>query len=118
MTIVSAHSFVGKRRHSPRLEDAQFDLVVCRLTLHQVGDPAAVVREMVRVTKDGGRIAVIDMIADPTPGSCDEIRQRLDGDMQAGFPTGLRPARDADGQVTFVHPWIAAVARVGHGPDK
>jgi ubiquinone/menaquinone biosynthesis C-methylase UbiE len=49
--------------------DAQFDLVVCRLTLHQVGDPAAVVREMVRVTKDGGRIAVIDMIADPPPES-------------------------------------------------
>ena len=36
--------------------DAQFDLVVCRITLHQVGDPGAVVREMVRVTKDGGRI--------------------------------------------------------------
>jgi hypothetical protein len=48
----------------------------------------------------------------------DEIRQRLDEEMQGGFPTGLRPARDADGQVTFVHPWIAAVARVGHGPDK
>lgn len=133
---------------------------------------------MVRVTKDGGRIAVIDMIADPTPriaeetnrlerlhdpshgrtltaaeithliedagaviegepvqdqpldledwmartetpaANRDEIRQRLDEEMQGGFPTGLRPARDADGQVTFVHPWIAAVARVGHGPDK
>lgn len=52
--------------------DAQFDLVVCRLTLHQVGDPAAVVREMVRVTKGGGRIAVIVMIADPTPGIAEE----------------------------------------------
>ena len=101
----------------------------------------------VRVTKDGGRIAVIDMIADPTPriaeetnrlerlrdpshgrtltaaeithliedagaviegesvqdqaldledwmartetpaANCDEIRQRLDGEMQGGFPT-------------------------------
>jgi hypothetical protein len=48
----------------------------------------------------------------------DEIRQRLDEEMRGGFPTGLRPARDADRQVTFVHPWIAAVARVGHGPDK
>jgi hypothetical protein len=48
----------------------------------------------------------------------DEIRQRLDEEMQGGFPAGLRPARDADGQVTFVHPWIAAVARVRHGPDK
>jgi ubiquinone/menaquinone biosynthesis C-methylase UbiE len=156
--------------------DAQFDLVVCRLTLHQVGDPAAVVREMVRVTKDGGRVAVIDMIADPTPRIADEtnrlerlrdpshgrtltaaeitrliedagaviesdsvqdqpldledwmartetpaairdeIRHRLDDEMQGGSPTGLRPARDADGQVTFIHPWIAAIARVKHGP--
>jgi ubiquinone/menaquinone biosynthesis C-methylase UbiE len=55
--------------------DAQFDLVVCRLTLHQVGDPAAVVREMVRVTKDGGRIAVIDMIADPTPRIAEETNR-------------------------------------------
>jgi ubiquinone/menaquinone biosynthesis C-methylase UbiE len=36
--------------------DAQFDLVVCRLTLHQVGDPAAVVREMVGVSKTGGAL--------------------------------------------------------------
>jgi len=55
--------------------DAQFDLVVCRLALHQVGDPAAVVREMVRVTKDGGRIGVIDMIADPTPRIAEETNR-------------------------------------------
>jgi SAM-dependent methyltransferase len=40
---------------------AQFDLTVCRLTLHQVADPAAVVHEMVRVTRPTGRIAVIDI---------------------------------------------------------
>jgi ubiquinone/menaquinone biosynthesis C-methylase UbiE len=57
--------------------DAQFDLVVCRLTLNQVGDPAAVVRENVRVTKDGGRIAVIDMIADPTPRIAEETNRLL-----------------------------------------
>jgi ubiquinone/menaquinone biosynthesis C-methylase UbiE len=158
--------------------DAQFDLVVCRLTLHQVGDPAAVVREMVRVTKDGGRIAVIDMIADPIPGitketnrlerlrdpshgrtltaaeithliedaraviesdsvqdqpldledwmartetpaaTRDEIRQRLDEEMHGGTPTGLRPSRDATGQVTLVHPWIAAIATVEYGAAR
>ncbi|WP_028926292.1 class I SAM-dependent methyltransferase [Pseudonocardia acaciae] len=42
--------------------DGQFDLVVCRLTLHQVEDPAAVVREMVRVTRPGGRIGITDML--------------------------------------------------------
>nr|WP_042188602.1 methyltransferase domain-containing protein [Kibdelosporangium sp. MJ126-NF4]CEL18345.1 SAM-dependent methyltransferase YafE (UbiE paralog) [Kibdelosporangium sp. MJ126-NF4]CTQ97830.1 SAM-dependent methyltransferase YafE (UbiE paralog) [Kibdelosporangium sp. MJ126-NF4] len=46
----------------PWLDD-QFDLTVCRLTLHQVADPAVVVREMVRVTRPGGRIGVIDLTA-------------------------------------------------------
>jgi len=43
--------------------DGQFDLVACRLTLHQVADPAAVVREMLRVARPGGRVAVIDLTA-------------------------------------------------------
>jgi len=45
----------------------QFDLVVCRLALHQVADPAAVVREMLRVTRPTGRIGITDMIADDDP---------------------------------------------------
>lgn len=47
--------------------DRQFDLVACRLTLHQVVDPAAVVREMVRVTRPDGRIGIIDITADDDP---------------------------------------------------
>jgi SAM-dependent methyltransferase len=47
--------------------DEQFDLTVCRLTLHQVADPRAVVREMVRVTRATGRIAIIDIVADDDP---------------------------------------------------
>ncbi|ONI83076.1 hypothetical protein ALI144C_17445 [Actinosynnema sp. ALI-1.44] len=47
--------------------DGQFDLTVCRLTLHQVADPAAVVREMVRVTRRGGRIGVVDLTASDDP---------------------------------------------------
>jgi SAM-dependent methyltransferase len=47
--------------------DRQFDLVACRIALHQVADPAAVVREMVRVTRADGRIGIIDMIADEDP---------------------------------------------------
>jgi len=45
----------------------QFDLVVCRLALHQVADPAVVVREMLRVTRPTGRIGITDMIADDDP---------------------------------------------------
>jgi ubiquinone/menaquinone biosynthesis C-methylase UbiE len=44
--------------------DGQFDLVVCRITLHQVADPAAVVREMVRVTRPSGRIGITDIVLD------------------------------------------------------
>nr|WP_281376375.1 class I SAM-dependent methyltransferase [Actinomycetospora corticicola] len=44
--------------------DAQFDLVVCRLTLHQVADPAAVVREMVRVVRPDGRVGITDLVLD------------------------------------------------------
>lgn len=44
-----------------------FDLVVCRLALHQVADPAAVVREMLRVTRSTGRIGITDIIADDDP---------------------------------------------------
>jgi SAM-dependent methyltransferase len=52
-----------------------FDLVACRLTLHQVGDPAAVVREMVRVTRPGGRIGITDMIASQDPAVAAETER-------------------------------------------
>lgn len=57
---------VGDATVLPWLDD-QFDLVVCRLTLHQVDDPQQVLREMVRVTKPGGRVAVTDMIVEDAP---------------------------------------------------
>ncbi|OLF12539.1 class I SAM-dependent methyltransferase [Actinophytocola xanthii] len=50
--------------------DALFDLTVCRLALHQVADPAGVVREMVRVT--AGRVAVVDLTADDDPAVAEE----------------------------------------------
>jgi 2-polyprenyl-3-methyl-5-hydroxy-6-metoxy-1,4-benzoquinol methylase len=57
---------VGNATALPWL-DGQFDLVACRIVLHQVADPAAVVREMVRVTRPDGRIGIIDMIAAEDP---------------------------------------------------
>jgi ubiquinone/menaquinone biosynthesis C-methylase UbiE len=150
--------------------DGQFDLVACRFTVHQVADPAAVVREMVRVAR--GRIAIIDMVADDdaavaaetnrlerlrdpshnrthtagelrdllgtagatvtgtafrdnpleledwlersqTPASVrDEIRHRFARELDGGDPTGLRPARGADGTVSFTHTWAAVLAAV------
>jgi 2-polyprenyl-3-methyl-5-hydroxy-6-metoxy-1,4-benzoquinol methylase len=53
--------------------DGQFDLVACRFTVHQVADPGAVVREMVRVAR--GRIAIIDMIAAADPAVAAETNR-------------------------------------------
>ncbi len=53
--------------------DGQFDLVVCRLTVHQVADPHETVAEMVRVTRPGGRIGVTDMVlVDDDPAVAEE----------------------------------------------
>lgn len=57
---------IGDAAALPWIDD-QFDLVVCRLTVHQVADPGAVVSEMVRAARPTGRIAITDMVADPDP---------------------------------------------------
>ena len=49
------------------LPSASFDLVVCRLAAHHFADVAAAVREMARLARPGGHVAVIDLegAADP-----------------------------------------------------
>lgn len=42
--------------------DEQFDVVVCRLALHHLDDPARAVAEMARVRAPGGSMTVIDMV--------------------------------------------------------
>jgi SAM-dependent methyltransferase len=44
--------------------DEQFDVVVCRFAVHHVDDVAAAGREMARVCRPGGTIAVIDLAAE------------------------------------------------------
>jgi SAM-dependent methyltransferase len=46
--------------------DGSFDLTFCRFAVHHFADPGAQLAEMVRVSRPGGRVAVIDLIsADP-----------------------------------------------------
>jgi ubiquinone/menaquinone biosynthesis C-methylase UbiE len=59
--------------------DRAFDLVICRNTFHHLGDPAAVAREMARVTRGGGRVVIEDMRApeDPERRAYHETIERL-----------------------------------------
>lgn len=58
---------LGDARHLP-YPDGSFSIVVTRYSFHHLTDPAAVLREMVRVCSPEGRVCVIDMIT--TPQAC------------------------------------------------
>ncbi|HEY2538648.1 MAG TPA: class I SAM-dependent methyltransferase [Stellaceae bacterium] len=48
--------------------DGAFTIVVTRFAVHHFPDPAAVMREMVRVCAPGGRVVVVDTCASADPG--------------------------------------------------
>jgi ubiquinone/menaquinone biosynthesis C-methylase UbiE len=43
--------------------DADFDVVVCRLALHHMEEPGGVLREMARVCRPQGKVAVEDLVS-------------------------------------------------------
>lgn len=47
--------------------DGSFDVVASRLAVHHFADPAAIVREMSRVCRLGGRVILADIVADDDP---------------------------------------------------
>ena len=47
--------------------DGEFDIVLCRFALHHFEDPALPLREMTRVCRIGGRVAVEDLAASEIP---------------------------------------------------
>jgi ubiquinone/menaquinone biosynthesis C-methylase UbiE len=51
--------------------DAEFDIVLCRFAFHHFEDPAIPLREMIRVCRPGGRIAVEDIAASEIPERAD-----------------------------------------------
>lgn len=57
-------AFVDGTAEALPFEDASFDLVVTRYSLHHVLDPIAVLREMARVARAGGAVVAVDMLAD------------------------------------------------------
>jgi 2-polyprenyl-3-methyl-5-hydroxy-6-metoxy-1,4-benzoquinol methylase len=57
---------LGDVRNLP-FENEQFDVVVCRLALHHMQNPARVVREMTRVCRLGGTVLVEDIYSSEHP---------------------------------------------------
>jgi ubiquinone/menaquinone biosynthesis C-methylase UbiE len=56
-------------------EDGSFKIVVTRFSVHHFPDPAAVLREMVRVCAPGGRLVVVDMYASQDPAKAAEFNR-------------------------------------------
>ncbi|HEV2755418.1 MAG TPA: class I SAM-dependent methyltransferase [Actinomycetota bacterium] len=56
------HLVAGDGRRLP-LKSASSDLVTSAQALHHVHEPAAVVKEMRRVTRPGGRVLIVDQVA-------------------------------------------------------
>ena len=52
-------------------DDNSFDVIVCRLAFHHMPDPAAVLGEMVRVCRVGGKISVEDLCSSEVPARGD-----------------------------------------------
>jgi ubiquinone/menaquinone biosynthesis C-methylase UbiE len=60
--ILNAAFDRGEAEHLP-YSDAVFDLVTCQCSLHHMSKPVVALREMVRVMKAEGRLAVIDTLS-------------------------------------------------------
>jgi SAM-dependent methyltransferase len=58
----------GQAEHLP-YENEVFDLVVTRFSLHHFADVLGPMREMVRVCRRGGRVAVIDLVSPDDPAT-------------------------------------------------
>ena len=61
-----AHNVLFAEGDATRLPfpEAQFDVVVSRFAFHHLDDPGLAAREMARVCRPGGLVAVIDMVAE------------------------------------------------------
>ncbi|HEX5416112.1 MAG TPA: class I SAM-dependent methyltransferase [Chloroflexota bacterium] len=47
------------------LADESIDLAFCALVLHDLADPAPMIRELVRITRRGGRVAIVEWLPEP-----------------------------------------------------
>jgi SAM-dependent methyltransferase len=83
-------------------ETASFDLTATSRTIHHVQRPELAIAEMVRVTRPGGRVVVIDEIAsvDPLEALAQNVIERLRD------PAHVRVLSDPDFRVLFEANWL------------
>jgi len=83
------------------LRDASFDVVVSRWLVHHLADAAAVLAEMVRVCRPGGRVAIVDLVSDDDADIAarynDLERARDPSHTRALAAAELRAALEAEG---------------------
>ena len=109
--------------HRLDLPDGAFDVVIANTLLSHVVDPAAVLREMVRVTRPGGTVAVFDgdyaswAWAHPDPLLAAAVNAALVGTIVAN-PLLMRelPALLRDAGLRLVEAQPHLYAEVGEGP--
>ena len=110
-------TFVAGEASRIPFEIGTFDLVTCVRTLHHVRRPEVVIAELVRVTRLGGRMLVVDQLAPVEPLEALELdrferardpshnRLLMDGDLRAMFEMNglvtlanetVRESRDLD----------------------
>ncbi|WP_034486185.1 class I SAM-dependent methyltransferase [Actinomadura oligospora] len=82
--------------------DRSFTLVLTRFSMHQVDDPEAVVREMVRVARPGAAIVVADIVR---PGPAETVRP----DGATGDPDRIERLRDPSHATLRTEAEIAAM---------
>ncbi|MEC7948119.1 MAG: methyltransferase domain-containing protein [Myxococcota bacterium] len=94
-------------------QDATFDRILYVGGLHGQSDPAAVMAELMRVTKPGGTIVVADERADASGGVTGWRRRALSAlgatQRQTAPLAGFAPAGAADVQVESIDPVIEAL---------
>jgi ubiquinone/menaquinone biosynthesis C-methylase UbiE len=71
--------------------DDSFAVVFCRSSLHHFADPTRAVAEMQRVSRTGGRVVLVDLVA-PTP----EVRERFDHVHRLIDPSHVRTFLEAE----------------------
>jgi len=68
--LANVQAMVGLGEKLP-FPDRHFDAAVSRVTLHHVQDPHAVLAEMTRILKPGGRSVVADIVSSDLPAESD-----------------------------------------------